>query len=394
MRLYAAADEAAIRAAAWIRAWTRSGLLTPAQGSAIESGLRPDVKRTNRYLRLALFVFGTIAVWAGAGLCLLILDIRQDWAIGWVAILAGVIDFALAAFLVVRFQLYRFGVEEALAVWSVVFVALGAGFLTSRSGPGSDTPALVACVTAAFASFAAYWLFGFLYAACAAIVAFAATTFYLGLPRFAAHMVSASILLAAFLTARTLRRRHGDDYPGDDYGVIEAVAWIGCYAVLNLRLSLDFMPLFLGSRSDVPPAFYWATYAAIWLMPPIGLALALRDKHRPMIWAGLLVAIGTLLTNKAYLGWEPHTWDPILLGVLLGGSAIAIRRWLIAGAGGHRFGFVAQPLVASVDKDRLGVLSSLAVAAQPFAARTRTETPAFEAGRGGRSGGAGGGADF
>jgi hypothetical protein len=393
MKLYSAADEAAIRAAARIRAWTRSGLLTPGQGSAIESGLRPDVKRTNRYLRLALFVFGTIAVWAGVGLCLLALDIRQDWAIGWIAILAGVIDFALAAFLVVRFQLYRFGVEEALAVWSVAFVAFGAGFLTS-SGRGGDTPALVACVTAAFASFAAYWLFGFLYAACAAVGASAATAFYLGLPRFAAHMVSASILLGAFLTARTLRRRHGDDYPGDDYGVIEAVAWVGCYAVLNLRLSLDFMPLFLGSRSDVPPAFYWATYAAIWLMPPIGLALALRDKHRPMIWGSLLVAIGTLLTNKAYLGWEPHTWDPILLGVLLGGSAIAIRRWLIAGAGANRFGFVAQPLVASVDKDGLGVLSSVAVAAQPFAVRTRTETPAYEADRGGRSGGAGGGADY
>jgi hypothetical protein len=392
MSLYSAADEAATRAAARVRAWTRSELLTPGQGSAIESGLRPDVKRTNRYLRLALFVFGTIAVWAGAGLCLLILDIREDLATGWIAILAGVIDFALAAFLVVRFQLYRFGVEEALAVWSVVFVAFG-GFLTS-SGRGGDTPALVACVTAAFASFAAYWLFGFLYAACAAVGASAATAFYLGLPRFAAHMVSASILLGAFLTARMLRRRHGDDYPGDDYGVIEAVAWVGCYAVLNLRLSLDVMPLFLGSRSDAPPAFYWATYAAIWLMPPIGLALALRDKHRPMIWGGLLVAIGTLLTNKAYLGWEPHTWDPILLGMLLGGSAIAIRRWLIAGAGANRFGFVAQPLVASVDKDGLGVLSSIAVAAQPIAARTRTETPAFEAGRGGRSGGAGGGADF
>ena len=195
------------------------------------------------------------------------------------------IDFALAAFLVVRFQLYRFGVEEALAVWSVVFAALGAGFLTS-SGPGSDTPAFVACVTAAFASFAAYWLFGFLYAACAAVVAAAVAAFHLGLPRFAAHLVSASILLGAFVTARTLRLRHGDDYPGDDYGVIEAVAWIGCYAVLNLRLSLDFMPpLFLGSRSDVPPAFHWATYTAIWLMPPIGLAFALRDKHRPMIWA-------------------------------------------------------------------------------------------------------------
>jgi hypothetical protein len=113
-----------------------------------------------------------------------------------------------------------------------------------------------------------------------------------------------------------------------------------------------------------------------------------------MIWSGLTTALATLLTNKAYLGRTPNTWDPILLGVLLAGTAILVRRWLAAGPGGQRHGFTVQSLVASDDKERIGVLSAVAAVQQPMAARTRPETPSFEAGRGGRSGGAGGGTDF
>lgn len=396
MSLYAADDEARIRAAGRVRAWTRSGLLTAAQGIAIESGLRVDVRRTNRYLRFALFVFGTIVVGAAVGLSLLLFDVRQDWAIAWTAMLAGALALALAAVLVVRFRLYRFGIEEALAVWSVALEAFGAGFLASAGTHANDAPVLIAFGSAAFASVAVYWLFGYLYAACAAVVALAATAFWVGLPRFAAHLLAASMLIGVFFAARRLRRPHGDDFPGDDYGVVEAVAWVGCYVVLNLRLTLSVMPAFLGIRAagDVPIAFYWATYAATWLLPAAGLALGLREKHRPMIWSGIAIAIATLLTNKAYLGRTPNTWDPILLGVLLAATAILVRRWLMAGRGGHRHGFTVQSLVASDDQDGIGVLSSVAAVQQPMAARTRPETPAFEAGRGGRSGGAGGGTDF
>jgi hypothetical protein len=394
MSLYAAADEERIRAAADVRAWTRSGLLAASQGAAIESSLRTDLRRTNPYLRLALFIFGSIVVWAAIGLSLLLLDTRQDWAIAWVAIIAGAIDLALAGFLVARFRLYRFGIEEALAIWSVVLVAFGTGFLTSIGSHG-DVPALVACLTAALASAFAYWLFGYLYAACVAVGALAATPFWVGLPGFAARLFSAVILLGAFLAARRLRRLHGDDFPGDDYGAIEAVAWSGCYAVFNLRLSFDLMPSFLTRHADIQPVFYWATYVAIWLIPAAGLGLGFRDKHRPMIWSGLITALATLLTNKAYLGWEHHTWDPILLGVLLVGVSIVIRRWLAAGADRHRVGFTPQSLVVSGDREGLGMLATLAAAAQPFAARPpAAQAPAFDAGRGGRSGGAGGGTDF
>jgi hypothetical protein len=73
---------------------------------------------------------------------------------------------------------------------------------------------------------------------------------------------------------------------------------------------------------------------------------------------------------------------------------MSVRRWLSRGPDGHRGGFTPQPLVASVDRQALDALATVAVAAQPGAARMPNEAPAIEPGRGGRSGGGGGGADF
>src|SRR5262245_66530302 len=110
MSVYSAADEERIRAAAQVRAWKQSGLLDAAQGASIESGLRTDLRRTNRSLRIALFVFGTIVVLALVGLCILAFDLKLDSTVAWTAMVAGVAYFMLAQFLVFRFSFYRFGV--------------------------------------------------------------------------------------------------------------------------------------------------------------------------------------------------------------------------------------------------------------------------------------------
>jgi hypothetical protein len=396
MSVYSTADEERIRAGAQVRAWTQSGLLDAAQGASIESGLRTELRRTNRALRFALFIFGTIVVLASVGLWIAAFNLRFDSAVAWTAIVAGIACFFVAQFLVLKFQLYRFGVEEAFAVWAVVLAGFGAGFLVSSGGTYGDPPARAAFVTAAVASAVVYWRFGYLYAAFAAVASASAAfaAFFHGLSMAAARIASASILLAAFVVARRAHQEHGEEFPGDDYGAIESIAWIGIYGVLNLRLSLDLSPAIDRSRADVPTLFYWATYAAIWLLPATGFALAVRDKHRPMLWANLVMAIATLTTNKPYLGWQQHTWDPVLLGALLLATAMVVRRWLSRGPDGHRGGFTPQPLVASVDRQALDVLATVAVAAQPGTPRMPNETPAVEPGRGGRSGGGGGGADF
>jgi hypothetical protein len=300
----------------------------------------------------------------------------------------------LAQFLVFKFHLYRFGVEEAFAVWAIVLAGFGTGFLVSSSGTYGDPPVLAAFVTAAAASAAVYWRFGYLYAAFAAVACAASAAFNLDLSRDAERILSACVLLVIFTVARTLRQTHDQDFHGDDYGAIESLAWLGIYAILNLQLSLPPFSWHARGRPDFSSAFYWSTYAAIWLLPALGLALAVRDRHRMMLWANTIMVLATLATNKPYLGWEQHTWDPVMLGVLLVATAMGVRRWLSRGSDGHRGGFTPQPLVASVDRQGLDVLSTVAVAAQPSAPHMPSETPAVEPGRGGRSGGGGGGADF
>ena len=394
MNLYATVDEERIRAAAQVREWTRSGLLNASQGTAFEAELRTDLKRTNRYLRIALFIFGTIVVWATLGFCMAAFGMRRESELAWSAVVAGIAFSILAQLLIVQFQLYRFGAEEAFAVWSVALVAGGVGILTSIGGNHGDLPMLAGCVTAAIASAFVFIRFGYLYAAFAGAVCAAAAAFNLDLSRDAERILSACVLLVTFTVARTLRRTHDQDFHGEDYGAIESLAWLGMYAVLNLQLQFPPFSWHSRGRLDFSSAFYWSTYVAIWLLPAIGLALAVRDRHRMMLWANTLMVLATLATNKPYLGWNRQTWDPILFGILLVAVATGVRRWLLRASDGHRRGFTPLPLVVSADRQALDVLGTLAVAAQPFEPRIPNETPAVEPGRGGRSGGGGGGADF
>ena len=73
----------------------------------------------------------------------------------------------------------------------------------------------------------------------------------------------------------------------------------------------------LRTTTEFSRPFYWATWVLIWCLPPVVLARGIRQKDRFVIAVGAIVAILTLVTNKPYLGWPRHTWDPMLLGVLL-----------------------------------------------------------------------------
>jgi hypothetical protein len=96
----------------------------------------------------------------------------------------------------------------------------------------------------------------------------------------------------------------------------------------------------------------------IWCLPPIVLARGIRQKDRFVIAVGAIVAILTFVTNKPYLGWPRHTWDPIILGILLTGVAVFIRRWLARGPGGIRHGFTAARL-SGKDKDWMNAGSAV-----------------------------------
>ncbi|OGR91843.1 MAG: hypothetical protein A2992_09135 [Elusimicrobia bacterium RIFCSPLOWO2_01_FULL_59_12] len=109
-----------------------------------------------------------------------------------------------------------------------------------------------------------------------------------------------------------------------------------------------------------------------------------------MLSVGTILALLTLITNKPYLGWERHTWDPMILGVFLVGAAAWTRRWLSTGPNSFRNGFTAIRLYAS-DKQRLAALGTLSYAVRPGIPDTPASKPDFG---GGRSGGGGAQGNF
>jgi hypothetical protein len=130
----------------------------------------------------------------------------------------------------------------------------------------------------------------------------------------------------------------------------------------------------------------------IWCWPPIVLTVGLRKRDRLVIWAGAIAAVATLVTNKPYLGWERYTWDPMLLGVLLAGMALFLRRWLAQGTDEVRNGFTARRLSG---KDKRWI--NVGAVAVGLASPSVIPHPRHESGPefgGGASGGGGATSDF
>ncbi len=381
MTLYSRDDERTIRQQRMADDWVASELLLPSQREQFVE-LQVDLRRTNRFLRITLFIFGFMIVNAVTGLVAVMLDFEDDSAATVLALVAAGAFFLLAQWMVKSYRLYRFGIEEAAVVASVSFLVIGFGLLANQGFSG-----LLAFVAGAAGSFVVFSRFGYVYAGVVAVVFAAVIPFNLDFVRSdtARRMISAVVLLVIFGLARERRKDHDWEFPGDSYGVLETTAWIGLYLLANLKVSSWV------SIDDGYWQFYWATYIVIWILPAIGLFLAVRDRHRWMLDANIAMALITMMSNKEYLGAEQKPWDPIVFGLLLIGIAVGLKRWLSSGPDGSRRGFIAQRLLAS-ERERLSAAGG-AAALVPGAPSPHSH-PAPEIGDGGRSGGAGASSKF
>ena len=240
--------------------------------------------------------------------------------------------------------------------------------------------------------------FGLFYAFLAAMI------FVLFLPGYwtsshsAQHLIVAVFYAAGLVGVASVRPRHRFDYIEEAYSLVEAFLWLGIYLAMNLKVSSLDLPGHWWSGTRVAPEFakpfYWATWVLIWCLPPIVLVRGIRQKDRFVVAVGAIIAILTFVSNKPYLGWQRHTWDPMLMGILLTGVAVFTRRWLARGPGGIRHGFTAA---RSSGKDQrwinvgstvFGTLSPHATVPSP-----QTSSPDFRFG-GGHSGGGGASGEF
>jgi hypothetical protein len=389
MRAYSRDDEERVRLQAQVRDWTRAGLIDAARGNALEAELRTDLRRTNSMLRGVLGFFTAVIVAAVAGFVVAFFQIRSDLSIAIWLMIAATVSIVTTERVIAAARLYRFGVEEALAMMAVamgslsVMLAVGALRVPQVRYDGSTTM-LLTFAFAAVANFAVFARYGLVYAGAASLACAALMPFQLHFEAWIARILATAMLLVAFALARGHHLRHGDDYPGDESAVLQAAAWLGAYLVINLQITFQ---LLVGlAQSPGERWFYWTTYLLTWAMPAVGLWLGLREKDRPFIRANLLLAIATLATNKPYLGSPRHSWDPMILGAVLVGAALLIRRLLASGQNAQRFGFTASSILET-DRDVVTALGHASAVWQPHAAAPpeRSE-PGFG---GGRSGGGG-----
>lgn len=397
MSAYRDEDLEAVHTRALLQDWAGQGWITPAQREQMEQETVCGLRRTNIFLRVVLFFFTKIIVGAAAGLFFIVLFPHASSDV------TGIILLFIAAALywaaeqaVADAKLYRHGIEEALACGAVLFLCVGlqsvlpreAEFLMPAAGAG-------ACL----------WIwrrFGFPYAVPAAM-AFVVwlPVYWTKSPGF--HRLHAAALFAAGLVVlRHARPSQGLTHLRQQYSLAEAFLCLGVYCAVNLPLStLDFFRPWMGgtqmtAMAAIAKPLYWFTWVLIWCLPPVILLRGVRGKDRALIAVGMVTAVLTLVTNRAYLGWERHTWDPMLLGLLLGGTALLLRRWLESAPDGVRAGFTARRRSgndqAMIDAGG-GVIGLAApgLTAAPASPVAPDNAPRFG---GGQSGGGGASSDF
>ncbi len=397
MRIFSASSEETLRARKLLTDWAGEGLLTKAQYQLLEQETVSELRTTNIFLRLVLFLFTVIIVCAGTGLFYVVfLSGPSAQTDGVFLLICAAACYGAAEAAVSQARLYRYGIEEALAVCSVGFFCVGMQLALFTDSPYS--PKLESLVPAAGAVFS-LWIwrrFGFSYAFLAAMIFVIFLAGYWTSSPWAQRLIIVGFYAIGLAVVATVRSRHRFDYLEEAYSLVEAFLWLGVYLTINLQLSsLNLSARWWdGTRaaSEFARPFYWGTWVLIWCLPPIVLARGLRQNDRFVIAVGAIVAILTFVTNKPYLGWQRHTWDPMILGILLTGVAIFLRRYLARGPGGIRHGFSAARLTGK-DKQWMDVGSTVAGLLSPQTPSPQTSSQDFRFG-GGQTGGGGAGGDF
>jgi hypothetical protein len=401
MRAYDASAEEALRARKLLKDWAGEGYLSDSQHRLLEQEALNELRTTNIFLRLVLFHFTLIIVGAGAGLFFAtFLSRPSDETASITLFVFSALCYAAAEVAVARAHLHRYGIEEALLVASAGFLCLAIGVGLSR-GLLAERPAeveLVVSLAGAVFSLWVWYRFGLAYAFPAAMIFAVFVPGYWTNSPAAQHGMILVIYAAGLAALLTVRSGHHFDYLDDAYSLAEASLWSGIYLAINLQISsLDLLSGWwtgTGAASAYPRPFYWTTWALTWCLPPVILARGLRRRDRFIVAAGGIAAILTLVTNKPYLGWPRHTWDPMLLGVFLTATAILLRRWLGRGPQGVRNGFTAERLSGREKQWVDAGTTAISLLSPQIVAPTTQGTPPETGFGGGDSGGGGASSDF
>jgi len=401
MKLYTESSQETLRAHKLLTQWKDDGLVSKEKYEQLEQDTISGLRTTNIFLRLVLLLFTLVAVAAAVGLFFMLAGAASPRSFTGTCLVGfAVFCYISAEAAITGARLYRYGIEEALTICSLVLACVGLGSLLAGNGLHSAQVAqLLVCSVGAGFSLWIWHRFDLWYAFPASMI------FALFLPGYwtPSHSLQRClicVLYAAGLACiAAIRARHRFDYLEQGYALAEAFLWLGIYLVLNLKLSGISSPSELWTNthptSEFAAPFYWTTWVLLWCLPPLILARGVRKKDRFLLAAGMITTVLTLVTNKPYLGWQRHTWDPMLLGIALIAVAVLLRRWLAQGPEGVRLGFTAASM-SGKHKHALSVASSALGLFSPhsIAPASQAASQEFGSGFGGGSGGGGASGDF
>ena len=128
MRIYTESSEETLRARKLLKQWTDDGSLSKEQYQRLEQDTVSDLRITNIFLRLVLFFFTIIGVAAAVALFFTVFLSRpSEQTTGIFLLIFAAVSYTAAEVAVTQARLYRYGIEEALAVCSVAFLCAGVG---------------------------------------------------------------------------------------------------------------------------------------------------------------------------------------------------------------------------------------------------------------------------
>jgi hypothetical protein len=391
MRRYSEEAMDAFHTRSLLTEWKTEGLLREEQYERMGQETLSDLSTTHIFLRLVLFVFTVLCVAAAVGLIFVLLTPPRSMSTV-IFFLVAALCYAATEFTVHETRFYRHGIEEALAVCSIGYLCAALSFV-------STTPSTL-LAAAALLSIWIWYRFDLWYTFLLAMV-FVALLPPSTLSSTEHRLLVLALYAAALFVIVRIRPRDRLDALNQTYSLAEAFLWLGIFLTLNLKLDALDLPLpwiMGGLRGDTPSpygsCFYWTTWLLLWCLPPLMLLRAVRLKDRFLLAAAIASAILTLVSNKAYLGWPRHSWDPMLLGILLTGVALSLRRWLAEGAFGVRKGFTAtRPSKKELSWAGTGAAVVGLLSPHPLFPTSQQDGPEIPLG-GGQSGGAGATRDF
>lgn len=356
------------------RTWQRSGLITNDQLTAIFGYTDPDVRQTNVFFRVIFFIFTYLCASALLGLFIWITGIKDNLAFSITSIVAGVIFYFLAEYAATKHRFYRHGIEEALALSSMVLVCMGAFFGAMKLFSINQLPGnllILLCLLFAVTACWIYLRFGFLYAALISIVATCIIPFQLHLWATGERVLLLIILCMILFLNVIFDKPEDEDFKKERNSILQACLLAAIYLTVNLEI-IGALGLLAGGKSSIhlspksfPTYIYWSSYILTCIIPVAGIFWGIKSRKRIILNVGLVMACVTMATNKSYLGMTRYAWDPAILGTALVILSIIINRWLNSGTNKARNGFTAENILKP-ESHGIG-LADVAAALTPMA---------------------------